>query len=343
MSHPLLAPHALLAWRDTDTLAVLDPLAPESTVTIGNATAETVSWLRRCDGTRPEETVLAAAVDTGIDPASARAVLTALSEHGLLGHCEPGSLPRTEAHLRSPSLREAQALALGGSPGEQALERRSDTLVAITGADRVAHALVDALSAARIGALQALGIGAGRRRVTLREVAVPGPAETDLGAQAQTALKRHIVRVHGSPPTRPRSPLVVATGEYLDAGEEALVRRLGVPYLSVLVSARTAVIGPLTLPGRSACRECIEHTRAQMDPDWPALLTQREHRRREPTPVDGAFAMWVAALAAMHLLQVIDHDDPGPLVNTTLHIDRATRSVRRRTWAQHPACACSWS
>ena len=83
--------------------------------------------------------------------------------------------------------------------------------------------------------------------------------------------------------------------------------------------------------------------RSDVDPEWPRLLAQFEQSRRSLAPIDNLFAMWVASETASRLLEVIDADDPSPLVNCTWHIDRTDAQVRRRRWRVHPDCSCQWS
>lgn len=341
---PLLAPHAHLAWRDSDHLVLEDPAAPHTQVLVGNATAATVRWLRSCDGTRPLGSVLAAANGIGIDSESAELLLTTLVQTGLLTLEAPHA---QVAHDWNPEAKSAlrqdlEAIALAGANAESALKRRQEHRIVIEGVDRVAHALVDVLAASHIGDVQVLAKRTTRKTVTLRDVGAFGPTANDVGSVPSLAMKRHINRV--STPSRQQHvrPLVIACDAYLDPADEIAYQDASTPYLRLLVTSRYATIGPLTLPGHTVCWSCIAMHRTDSDPQWPHLLAQFEHHRRHLAPIDNAFAMWIASETVAHLLRVIDHDDPSTLVNTTLHFDRAELVMRRRHWSVHPECPCQW-
>ena len=343
MSIPLLAPHAHIAWRDAANLILEDPAAPHTQVHVANATPAVVRWLRSCNGTRSLVQVLAAAPGHGLDPETARDLLDILVEVGLMAMDAPERTlaAELEPEVKSPLHHDLEALALCGRDANRAHELRRQHRVVIEGANRVAHALVDVLAAAHIGAITVRGQHLPRRLITLRDVGAFGPTAEDVGLPPSLAMRRHIERVSARHLTA-RRPLVVLCDVHGDPADELVYQTAGVPYLRILVTSRFATIGPLTLPGHTVCWSCIALHRSDADPHWPHLLAQFDHHRRAMAPIDSTFAMWVASEAASRLLQVIDTDDPTSLVNTTLHIDRADSSIRRRQWRMHPDCPCQW-
>lgn len=342
MSIPLLAPHALLAWREAGHLIIEDPAAPQSQVLVGNANEEVARWLRSCDGTRSLDAVIAAA--PGIDAASARALLEALADAGLLalGVAEALAPAIPSAEARSPLGQDLDALALCGRDAGAAFTRRQEHHIWIEGVNRVAHALVEVLAASHVGSLQVRGKHLSRRPIVLRDVGAFGPQAADVGEVPTIAMRRHIERARLRARVDVRRPVVIACDAHLDPSEEVGYQEAGVPYLRVLATSRYATIGPLTLPGHTACWSCLALHRSDADPEWPRLLAQFEQSRRSLAPIDNLFAMWVASEAASRLLEVIDSDDPASLVNCTWHIDRAAAEVRRRRWRVHPDCPCQW-
>lgn len=321
---------------------VEDPAAPQSQVLIGNATAELARWLRSCDGTRTLEHLVAAA--PGIDPASAQDLLEALADAGLLAlQASERTLPPTIApEVRSPLAQDLDALALSGRDAGQAYARRQEHHLWIEGVNRVAHALIDVLAASHIGSLQVRGTHVSRRPVALRDVGAFGPQAADVGMVPTVAMRRHIARSRLRGAAEVRRPLIIACDAQLDPSEEVGYREAGVPYFRILATSRFATIGPLTLPGHTACWACLALHRTDADPEWPRLLAQFDQTRRSLAPIDSTFAMWVASEAASRLLEVIDSDDPSSLVNATWHVDRAEGVIRRRQWRVHPDCACQW-
>ena len=344
MPLPFLAPHVQIAWRDAQQLLLEDPAAPQAQVLVGNATSATVQWLRMNDGSRTLDEVLRLATEHGIDRDSARELLNALAKAGLLSFdAAPRELAEDQAmETRSPLRQDLDALALSGRNAAEAWTRRQEHHISIEGVNRVAHALVDVLAASHIGSMQVLARSAARRSVTLRDIEAFGPMQDDVGVQSAVALKRHIERVMPERKLRTVRHIAIACDARVSPGDEAPFQERGIPYLRLLVTSRYATIGPLTLPGHSVCWSCIELHRTDADPQWPHSLAQFEAHRRYAAPIDDTFAMWVASETAAQVLRVIDTDDPSSLVNTTLHIDRATAGVRRRTWNVHPQCPCQW-
>ena len=340
MDIPLLAPHALLAWREAGHLIIEDPTAPQSQVLIGNANPGVLRWLRSCDGTRSLEQVLAEAPELAED--SAREVLEALQQSGLLTlhAAEPLLTAGFSSEQRSALGQDLDALALSGA--SEGFRRRQEHHVWIDGGNRVAHALLEVLGAAQVGSLQVRTQRISRRALSLRDVGAFGPELEDVGAAPTVAMRRHLQRIRTHGRSDSLRPLVIACDSQFDPSEEVTYREAGLPYLRVLVSSRHAVIGPLTLPGHSVCWSCMELHRSDADPEWPGLLAQFDQSRRSLAPVDSQFAMWVASETASQLLRVIDSDDPSSLVNTTLHIDRRESVMRRRHWRVHPDCPCQW-
>ncbi len=155
MSIPLLAPHVQLAWRDTQRLILEDPAATHTQVLIGNATPAVAQWLRTCDGTHALDAVLAAAPRIGINPASARALLSTLEEAGLLTMHAPSPTPPADVERAAALRQDLEAIALSGRDADAAYQRRREHHIWIEGVNRVAHAMVELLGAAHIGSMQA--------------------------------------------------------------------------------------------------------------------------------------------------------------------------------------------
>jgi hypothetical protein len=344
MSIPLLAPHAHIAWRDATNLILEDPAAPHTQVHVANATPSVMRWLRSCNGTRTLTQVLASAAGHGLEADTARDLLDVLVEVGLMTLDAPDRRLAADWGIesKSPLHHDLEALALCGRDANRALESRQQHRIIIEGANRVAHALVEVLAAAHVGSIAVRGQHITRRLVTLRDVGAFGPTRDDVGLPPSLAMRRHIDRVLVHRSGQPRRPLVVLCDAHGDPGDEMAFQTAGVPYLRILATSRFATIGPLTLPGHTVCWSCIALHRSDVDPHWPHLLAQFDQHRRGMAPIDSTFAMWVASEAASRLLQVIDTDDPTSLVNTTLHIDRAEPTIRRRHWRVHPDCQCQW-
>lgn len=115
----------------------------------------------------------------------------------------------------------------------------------------------------------------------------------------------------------------------------------GTPHLYAGVVEATGVVGPLVLPGGTACAGCLTEERTGRDPGWPLMLAQwRSGRRASVTPAcDLGLATTVAGLAAAHALSFLDGDLPastGARWETTLPL----LDWRSERIAPHPTCPC---
>ncbi|MEE4543198.1 ThiF family adenylyltransferase [Streptomyces sp. V4-01] len=138
---------------------------------------------------------------------------------------------------------------------------------------------------------------------------------------------------------------VVAPRDGLDAfaPEEEQARALvasGVPHLYAGVLEGTGVVGPLVLPGRTACGQCLGLLLAGRDPAWPLLLAQLRSGRRPAVPAcDIALATTVAGTAAGHVLAQLDGRLP-PSAGARLELPSAGPAVRTLPVPGDARCGC---
>ncbi|MBO0821784.1 MAG: hypothetical protein J2P26_13155, partial [Nocardiopsaceae bacterium] len=156
-----------------------------------------------------------------------------------------------------------------------------------------------------------------------------------------------------------------------DPEEVTALLRARVPHLAVWADEAIGVVGPLVVPGLTACLRCADLARAERDPAWPLILAQAEDR---PRACDAVLAAGTAALAARQALTFLDQpaldqpgldqpgrdqsalgqpgltqpgrDQPGAgpaTLNGTLELVLPDWQWRRRTWRPHPACVCGAS
>lgn len=119
---------------------------------------------------------------------------------------------------------------------------------------------------------------------------------------------------------------------------ELVTRR--VPHLSASANEAIGFVGPLVLPGRTACLRCLDLARAERDPAWPLILAQLAGKRPEPLACDAALATAVAAQAASQALAFIDAPPGGVTLNGTLELVLPSWQWRRRSWLPRPDCSC---
>jgi hypothetical protein len=116
------------------------------------------------------------------------------------------------------------------------------------------------------------------------------------------------------------------------------------PHLAASASEAIGVVGPLVLPGYSACLRCLDLARTDRDPAWPLILAQIVGRQPVPLACDAPLAAAVAAQTAFQVLAFIDGAAvPDAVRNGTLELVLPSWQWRRRTWPPHEGCSCGSS
>src|SRR5439155_3721990 len=339
---PALKPGLLAVWRNRDTVPIgVDPRRAIALTGMRRAAA----LLGLLDGSRDLAQVLGTAGEFGISVEVADRVITLLAAGGAL-HDFPGSAFRAMPHgLRTrlaPELATA-ALAHGdGDGGARNLARRQGACVRVEGLSRIGLCVASMLAASGIGMVISTGRPPG---------AGPGPAPPPLMGPSPPS---------GSPPsgspqptgfpppagksvpagTSYRPDLVILADSYRRELPEAL-KRDNVPHLAAAASEAIGVVGPLVLPGDTACLRCLDLTRAERDPAWPLILAQLTRGGADPPACDTVLAVAVAAQAAGQALAFVDRPASASAVtNGTLELVLPDWQWRRRTWAQHDRCGC---
>ena len=164
-----------------------------------------------------------------------------------------------------------------------------------------------------------------------RRVAVPARRAPVASRQARELLAGR----------EPRPDLVVLVGVPDPQVGERLVAD-GLPHLVASGQEAIGIVGPLVVPGRTACLRCLDLTRAELDPAWPLILAQLAGRQAEPPACGAVLTASVAALAAAQALLFVDRPGrAGPAWNGTLELEVPGWQWRRRTWLPHPDCNCA--
>ena len=269
------------------------------------------------DGSRDLAQVLAAAGEAGISAEAADRVITLLAVGGALH-----DFPVTAYRAMPPGLRTrlapelaTAALAHGDADGGAAiLARRQGTCVRVEGMSRVGLGIASFLNASGIGMV----ISAGPPPAVL-----PPPA----GMAGPAPASRH--------------PDLVILADIHRRELPEILRRGGVPHLAAAASEAIGVVGPLVLPGRTACLRCLDLTRAERDPAWPLILAQHTVGGADPPACDTVLAAAVATQAAAQALAFVDRPASASAVtNGTLELVLPDWQWRRRSWAQHDRCGC---
>jgi hypothetical protein len=350
---PVLLPAARRLWRDGSTLQVGHP-SGRSVLLIG-VHAGTKHVLALLDGTRSRAQVLDDAERAHCPPGTAGDLLDLLEGAGLL--VDAGSpdldLPQPLPDLSRPSTpalerverdRLAPDLAclslVHGLEAGAVLRARRRSRVLVRGAGRVGAPLAALLAAAGVGAVDVQDDGPTRPEDT----GVGGLGPRDTGQRRAAAAREQLRLLSPSAVSTVHSPdLVVLTGPVRGGQQEDadLLVRAGVAHLIADVREQVGVVGPLVLPGRTACLHCLDLTRTDLDPQWPALAAQLALPTRGPVACDGVLAVAVAAQAALQALALLEGALPAT-ADGTLELALPGWRWRRRSWPRHRDCPCAW-
>jgi hypothetical protein len=310
---PALKPGLLAVWRNRDTVQI--GIDPRRAIALTGMRGAAV-LLGLLDGSRDLVQTLAAARELGISPEAADRVISLLAAGGALHDFPVGAYRAMPPGLRTrlaPELATA-ALAHGdGDGGARILARRQGACVRVEGMSRVGLCVASLLTASGIGMV----VSTGR---------LPGPRPSAPPA---------------ADPAGPRHPdLVILADTYRRELPEVLMRD-GIPHLAAAASEAIGVVGPLVLPGRTACLRCLDLTRAERDPAWPLILAQLTGGGADPPACDTVLAAAVGALAAAQALASVDRPTSASAVaNGTLELVLPDWQWRRRTWRRHDRCGC---
>ena len=282
---PALKSGLLPVWRDRDTLQIgIDPRRAVALSGMGQA-AFVIGLL---DGSRDRDQVIAAAAARGIPAQTMERILTLLAAGGALDDFPASTIRELPQALRAklaPELATTSLAYRDGDGGARALARRRAAVVRIEGDRRVGRVAARLLNAAGVG-----------------QVDFVRPPVDNRATPANQALRSRI------------APLI-APDLIVLAGRQPLERlaqlaRARIPHLSVTAGEAIGVVGPLVVPGQTACLLCLDYVRAGNDPAWPLILAQIGRKRPEPPACDSVLATAVAAQAVAQALTAIER---GPM------------------------------
>lgn len=226
--------------------------------------------------------------------------------------------------------------------GARLLAARRDRTVGLLGAGRLGLSMAVTLAAAGVGAVLIedalpvaptdLGVGG----YTVRDLQLPR-------SEAAARVLRTIapdVRTTGPAGTRPDVMVLVEHGA-ADAHRARILMSTAVVHLSVVVREADVMVGPLVVPGRSACLRCLDLHRTQADARWPAVAAQLAAAPAQPGGgEESVLAAIAGALAAGQVLAQLDGTGPRTL-GAALEIRLPDAVPRLRDWPVHPTCGCT--
>jgi hypothetical protein len=335
---PLLLPSVRRLWRDRETLQL--GRLPGRAVVLAGLDDGTRTVLTLLDGTRDEAQLQREAAARGCPPDRTAALLSLLDDAGMLGDAAAGPPPvGLDPGERERAAADAAALGLQcGRAAPETAARRRASRVRVVGAGRVGACVAGLLAGAGVGAVDVEDAGLTRPQDT----APGGPGLADVGRPRGEAVRERLAAWAPSADLGVGAAHLVVLapvdGACADEHRDVLAGRAA--HLLAEVRDTVGVVGPLVLPGGSACLQCLELSRCDRDPDWPVLSAQLSQRARAPVACDGVLAVAVAAQAAAQALAALD-GAVVPALSATLELALPDWRWRRRSWTQHPDCRCA--
>jgi hypothetical protein len=329
---PALKPGLLPVWRDRDTLQI----GIDSRRAVALTGMAGIAWvIGLLDGSRDRAQVIEAAVDRGIPAETAERVLALLATAGALDDFPAGTLRVLSPPLRARLAAELAAVSLAhgdGDGGARTLARRLAAQICIHGSGRVGAGIAGLLKASGIGRVTHAGPG--------DDGLVP-PGAVPPGQEPPRREQPGRKRPGQAPTGQARPDLAILVGRQ-PMELRAWLMREQIPHLAASADEAIGIVGPLVIPGRTACLRCMDLTRTDRDPAWPLILAQLAGRAPDPLACDAPLAAAVAAQAAAQGLAFIDRAAVADAVtNGTLELVLPGWQWRRRTWMPHQDCSCS--
>ncbi|MFB6824391.1 ThiF family adenylyltransferase [Streptomyces virginiae] len=354
--YPKVKPALARAWRDLQTVQF--GVTPAHAVVLGPVDTATGTLIDRIDGTRGMELLRTEASGMGLPDGRADEVVRTLAGAGLLDDATAGG-PRAQALRAFPETVERLGPDLGSlslvrrEPGGdlRGIAARRAIRVRVRGSGRVGAVIAAVLAGAGVGRVEVLDGG----RVEPADVAPGGldpgsvgrPRAESAGRLVRESAPGRAPRVGEEQGAEPGLALVIvaprdglqAWAPDPDAAADWVAA--GIPHLYAGVLEGTGLVGPLVLPGSTACAGCMERDRVDRDAAWPRMLVQwrSAHRRRASAACDLGLSTAVAGLAAAHALAFLDGQLPAC---TASRWEAALPSLH---WESspvrpHPECPC---
>lgn len=315
--HPLIKSALRRSWRDRQTVQY--GVSPAHAVKLGPVDHATGSFLDLLDGTRNVDQLRESAERLGLGAGVVDLLLGKLRDAGVLDDSTADRAASAHVNERLwPDLASLSVLHPEPGGAVRRLAKRRTARVQVRGGGRVGAAVAALLSASGVAEVEALDGGC----VTPADCAPGGITADRLGERRSGALRGVVRRAApwSRPPRQRRGgasgyDLVIFAprdGLAAYAPDPELTRELvraGRPHLYTGVVEATGFVGPLVVPGVTACADCLLQGRAAREPGWPLVVGQwRMSGGRAVPACDGALASVIAGAAANAALRFLDGD-----------------------------------
>lgn len=155
---------------------------------------------------------------------------------------------------------------------------------------------------------------------------------------------RALLREAGVTTTDDRSSadlVIVASDDEPSRRRCDTVMHLGVAHLWVFLRDLAAVVGPLVVPGRTACLRCVDEAKTDLDLAWPTLIEAATSRPVPDAAVEPSSAALAAAWVA-HEASLWASDVIPQTYSRVLEVPYGSGSVESIAYEPHPRCGCGW-
>ncbi|MGV8967456.1 MAG: ThiF family adenylyltransferase [Cellulomonas sp.] len=330
-----------MLWRARDEVQI--GTDPRWAVRLAGLTEPEIRLLRELDdGVGPRE-LRALAAAAGV-PADRLDALLALLDHAQLT-APDAARRRLAAAPPGPAVGPDAATwsrLLDDGEGSAFVAARRERTVGLRGAGRLGLSMAVTLAAAGVGTV----LVDDDLPVTTADLGVGGYGVRDLQTPRGEAAARLLratapdVATAGPPGTVPDVMVLVEHGA-ADAARARILMSTSVVHLSVVVRDADVLIGPMVIPGASACLRCLDLHRTDADDRWPVVAAQLAGALA-PVGVgeESVLAAIGGSLAAGQVLAQLDGTGPrtrGAAFEVTL--PDAVPALR--DWPVHPRCGCT--
>ena len=328
----MLRPGLSLAWRSDDALqlGVDDP----NPVVLNGLPAQCRAALALMDGTNTSDAILARLSTTGPTDGIGELIDRLMTVGALVdGGRWPGGASVAVA-ARDQLLPDLMARApLDPDVWWESLAR---THVTVVGASRLGAIIACALSSAGVGRVTVDD----SRPVTAADVALGGFQRSDVGQRRSELLTSHADLQTMQSAVQPNRQISVVTDAVdIDANARAFTAQQS-PFLIASCRERVGWVGPLVVPGVTACHFCVQLHRRDHDPAWPQVWRQRTW---EATPVALASAAAITGhIAAAHVVEWTC-GAPVPSMRGVVEVDSEFGMAAFHPTPPHPECGCVWA
>lgn len=303
----------------------------------------------------PDRRVLERAARLGVDPSRAREICTKLN-----GFMFPDADLRTQG-FRDERLHPEHSALLGlyQGPSRDFMLRREQGLVHLVGLGRTGAMLATVLASSGLGTI----LLEDDRSVAARDVGPGAFGLTDIGLTRSVAVRRHLLAIDpgmqahilhdggAGSPSMTSLDLAVMVGHDTAATQTAArFQATGSPHLFVLVREQDGTVGPLVVPGKTACAECVDRHRAALDPQWMEVSAQLAAKAAAPAGrrpgaehlESVALAVTLAGTAAAQVLLFLDAVNRPSSWSSVLTFHQDNGRWSRQEFTTHPECGCQW-